>query len=82
MFHVLQRRAESFPGYKSDKLARPDRVKDTFYILINENYSVGLDIERYQSILEHVISKEVISIDTDIYVLPKLEFRENCIVQQ
>ena len=29
----------------------------TFKALINEDYSIGIDIERYQGVLEHALSK-------------------------
>ena len=44
--------------------------KSTFKALINENYSIGIDIERYQEVLEHALSKVDFSVGTDIYMLP------------
>ena len=44
--------------------------KDTFKAVINEDYSIGTDIERYQRVLEHALSKVDSSIATDIYMLP------------
>ena len=38
--------------------------------LINEDYSIGIDIERYQGVLEHVLSKVDFSVDIGIYILP------------
>ena len=32
-------------------------VKSTFNALINEDYSIGIYIERYQGVLEHALSK-------------------------
>ena len=29
--------------------------KDTFKALINEYYSIGIDVERYQGVLEHAL---------------------------
>ena len=47
----------------------PQRVfKITFNPLVNEDYSINVDIGRYQSILEHV--KVEFSIGTGIYMLP------------
>ena len=43
--------------------------KDTFKAVINEDYSIGTDIERYQRVLEHALSKVDFSIATDIYML-------------
>ena len=31
--------------------------KSTFKEFINEDYSIGIDIERYQGVLEHALSK-------------------------
>ena len=36
--------------------------KGTFKALINEDYSIGIDIERYQGVLEHALSKVDFSI--------------------
>ena len=44
--------------------------KSTFMALINEDYSIGIDIERYQGILEHALSKLGFSVGTSIYMLP------------
>ena len=44
--------------------------KRTFKALINENYSVGIDAERYQGVLEHALSKVDFSVGTSIYMLP------------
>ena len=32
-------------------------LKGMFKALINEDYSIGIDIERYQGVLEHALSK-------------------------
>ena len=44
--------------------------KTTFNALINEDYSIGTDIERYQGVLEHALSKVDFSEGTGIYILP------------
>ena len=44
--------------------------KSTFKALINEDYSVGIDIERYQGVLEHALSKVDCSVGIGIYMLP------------
>ena len=44
--------------------------KSTFNALINEDYSVAIDIERYQGVLEHVLSKVDFSVGIGIYMLP------------
>ena len=45
--------------------------KNTFNSLTNEYYSIRFDIGRYQSALEHALSKVDFSIGTGIYMLPK-----------
>ena len=42
----------------------------TFKALINEDYSIGIDIERYQGVLEHALSKVDFSVGIGIYMLP------------
>ena len=44
--------------------------KSTFKALINEEYSIGIDIERYQGVLEHALSKVDFSVGIGIYMLP------------
>ena len=44
--------------------------KSTFKALINEDYSIGINIERYQGVLEHALSKVGFSVGTGIYMLP------------
>ena len=43
--------------------------KDMFKVLINEDYSIGIDIERYQGVLEHALSKVDISVGIGMYML-------------
>ena len=45
-------------------------LKGMFKALINEGYSIGIDIERYQGALEHALSKVNFSVGIDIYMLP------------
>ena len=40
--------------------------KSTFKVLINEDYSIVIDTERYQRLLEHALSKVDLSIGTGI----------------
>ena len=42
--------------------------KGTFTALINEDYSIGADIDRYQSVLERALSKVDFLVDADIYM--------------
>ena len=44
--------------------------KSTFKTLINEDYSNGIYIERYQGVLEHALSKVGFSVGTGICMLP------------
>ena len=44
--------------------------KSTFKELINEDYSIGIDIERYQGVLEHALSKVDFSVGIGIYIFP------------
>ena len=45
-------------------------IKGMFKALINEDYSTGIDIERYQEVLEHVLSKVDFSVGIGIDMLP------------
>ena len=45
-------------------------LRGIFKALINEDYSIGIDIERYQGVLEHALSKVDFSVGTGIYMLP------------
>ena len=44
--------------------------KRTFNALINENYSIAIDISQYQGLLEHALSKVDFSVGTRMYMLP------------
>ena len=43
--------------------------KSTFKVLINEDYSIGIGIERYQGKLEHALLKVHFSVGSGIYML-------------
>ena len=45
-------------------------LRGIFKALINEDYSIGIDIERYQRVLEHALSKVDFSVGIGIYMLP------------
>ena len=45
-------------------------IKNAFKALINEDYSIGIDIERYQGVLEHALLKVDFSVGIGIYMLP------------
>ena len=44
--------------------------KSTFKALINEDYSIAIDTERYQGVLEHALSKVDFSVGIGIYMVP------------
>ena len=44
--------------------------KSTLKALINEEYYISADINRYQGVLEHALSKVYFSVGTGIYMLP------------
>ena len=44
--------------------------KSTIKPQINEDYATGMDIERYQGVLEHALSKVDFSVGIGIYLLP------------
>ena len=45
--------------------------KTMFKALINDDYCLGINIERYQGVLEHALSKVDFSVGTGIYMLPR-----------
>ena len=44
--------------------------KGTFKALVNQDYSIGIDIERYQGVLEHALTKVDFSVGIGIYMVP------------
>ena len=44
--------------------------KSMFKALIKEGYSIAINIERYQDVLKHALSKVDFSVGTGIYMLP------------
>ena len=44
--------------------------KSTFKALINNYYSIAIDIKRYQGVLGHALSKEYFSVGRGMYMLP------------
>ena len=55
----------SAPAVDAEKV-----FKSTFKALINDDYSIGIDIEACQGVLEHALSKENFSIGIGICMLP------------
>ena len=66
--HVQAR--SSVVGNSTPAVDAQQVFKSTFKALINEDYSIGIDIERYQGVLEHALSKVDFSVGTGIYMLP------------
>ena len=57
-------------GNPASAVSAQQVFKSTFRPLINEDYLVSTDIERYEDLLEHALSKVDFSIGTGIYVVP------------
>ena len=57
-------------GYSALAVDAQQVFRSTFKALINEEYSFVIDIERYQGVLDHALSKVDFSIGIGIYMLP------------
>ena len=57
-------------GNSSPAVDAQQVFKSTFRALINEDYSLAIDTERYQGVLEHALSKIDFSVGIGIYMLP------------
>ena len=55
---------------RSSVLHAQKAFKSTLKALINEDYSIGINIKRYQGVLEHALSKVDFQVGIDIYMLP------------
>ena len=60
----------SIAGNSAPAVDAQQVFKSTFKTQINEDYSIGIDIERYQGVLENALSKVDFSVGTSIYMLP------------
>ena len=60
----------SIVGNSAPAVDAQQALKGIFKGLINEDYSIGIDIERYQGVLEHALSKVDFSVGIGIYMLP------------
>ena len=60
----------SIVGNSASAVNAQQVFKSTFKALINEEVSISIDIDRYQGVLEHALSKVDFSIGTGIYMLP------------
>ena len=71
LFLTAQVQAKSRIVGNSESAVDAQQVfKSTFKALINEDYSIDIDIERYQGVFEHALSKVDFLIGTSIYILP------------
>ena len=59
----------SIVGNSAPAVDAQQALKGMFNALINEDYSIGTNIERYQGVLEHALSKVDISVGIGIYML-------------
>ena len=60
----------SIVGNSAPALDAQQVLKSTFKALINKDYSIAIDIERYQGVLGHALSKVDFSVGTGKYMLP------------
>ena len=60
----------SIVGNSTPEVDTQQALKGMFKALINEDYSIGIDIERYQGVLEHALSKVDFLVGIGIYMLP------------
>ena len=60
----------SIVGNSASAVDAQQVFKSTFKALINENYSISSDIDIYQGVFEHALSKKDFSVGTGIYMLP------------
>ena len=59
----------SILGNSAPAVDAQQALKGIFKALINEGYFISIDIERYQGVLEHALSKVDFSVGTGIYML-------------
>ena len=60
----------SIVGNSAPAVDAQQALKDMLKVLTNEDCSVGIDIERYQGVLEHAFSKADSSVSIGIYMPP------------
>ena len=60
----------SIVGNSASAVDAQQAFKSMFKALINEDYSIAIDIERYQDVLEHALLKVDFSVGTGMYMLP------------
>ena len=59
----------SIAGNSASAVDAQQVFKSTFKALINEDYSISTDTDRYQGVLEHALTKVDFSVGTSIYML-------------
>ena len=60
----------SIVGNSASALHAQEVFKSTSKVLIDEDYSISNDIQRYEDVLEHALSKVDFSVGIGIYMLP------------
>ena len=60
----------SIVGNSASAVDVQEVFKSAFKVLIDEDYSISNDIQRYQDVLEHALSKVDFSVGIGIYMLP------------
>ena len=60
----------SIVGNSAPAVDAQQAFKSAFKILINEDYSIAIDINKCQGVLEHALSKVDFSVGMGIYMLP------------
>ena len=60
----------SIVGNSAPAVDAQKALKGMFKALINKDYSIGIDIERYHGVLEHALSKVDFSLGIAIYMVP------------
>ena len=61
--------SSSIVGNSASALDAEQVFKSMFKALINEDYSISADIDRYQGVLKHTLSKKYFSVGIGIYML-------------
>ena len=70
VFISQEKTRSSIVGNSAPAVDAQQVFKGTFKALINEGYSIGIDIQRYQGMLVHALSKKDFSIGTGTDMLP------------
>ena len=73
IFLVLTSQAQAGSSIVGNLASAVDAQKvfsNKFKVIINEDYSIGIDIERYHCVLGHALSKVDFSVGIGIHMLP------------